>query len=63
LWWLTENFEKTELFEPVKKQDFRALSSQDEPLLGLNAKQLHRVGVLAAIRGFHEQKRVKKAIL
>ena len=58
----TEKPEKTELFEPVIIQDLRQDSSQSAQEAVADMKVSHRAGVLAAIRDFHEQKRVKKAI-
>ena len=56
--------EKTGHFEPVKDCENRQFSTQYEPLFEqADVKVSHRAGVLAALKGYFEQKRVKKAIL
>jgi hypothetical protein len=57
---VTEKSKNIGLFEPVRKQDFKVLSSQDSPLFGLDTKQLHRTGVEQAVRDYFKQHRTSR---
>jgi len=60
---ITEKLEKIEAKQGVRMCDFRQVSSQSGQKSVADVKMSHRAGVLAAICGFHEQKRAKKVIL
>ena len=53
----TENFENTEAKQGVRKGDVGQVRTEQ------SVRKAHSAGVFEALRGYFQQKRVKKAIL